>query len=106
MPTVYVVNKSSHDFSAAERFGRLEFLSEGSRDRYAVNNIYRDFYEILSRSKPEDYILICGLTIMNCIACSIFATLHGRLNLLLFRKNDYLERNLIIKKGDKNEGRS
>jgi len=106
MPTVYVVNKSSHDFSAAERFGRLEFLSEGSRDRYAVNNIYRDFYETLSKSKPEDYILICGLTIMNCIACSIFTAMHNRLNLLLFRKNDYLERNLIIKKDAKNERHS
>jgi hypothetical protein len=98
MPTVYVVNKSAHDFSAAEEFGQLKFLSSGSRDRYAVNSIHRDFYEILSKSKPEDYILICGLTVMNCIACAIFAALHGKLNLLIFRKGSYLERNLVIER--------
>lgn len=98
MPTVYVVNKSAHDFSAAEAFGELRFLSVGSKDRYAVNSMHRDFQECLKDSQPNDYILLCGLTVMNCIACSIFAALHGKLNLLIFRKGSYLERNLILER--------
>src|SRR4030042_6842217 len=98
MPTVYVVNKSAHDFSAAKEFGELKYLSQGSRDRYAVNSIHRDFQDILAKSNPEDYLLLCGLTVMNCIACSIFSALHGKLNLLIFRKGSYLERNLVLER--------
>jgi hypothetical protein len=96
MPTVFIVNKGGHDFSDADRFGRLRYLSEGMDSRYAVNKIYRDFAIKLRQSTPEDYILITGLTTMNIIACSCFGYMHGRLNLLIFKNNRYLERRLVL----------
>lgn len=96
MPTVYIVSKSAHDFSAAERFGDLVALSVGPMNRYNTNNIHRQFYDILQDSKPDDYVLICGLSIMSCIACSIMTHLHGRLNILIFKNGKYVERNMIL----------
>lgn len=96
MPKVYIVNKSSHDFSPAEKYGELIFLSEGSINRYATNNMHRIFSEILVDSSPEDYIVLCSLSVMNSIAGAIFAHKHGKLNLLLFKDGKYIERNLVL----------
>lgn len=93
---VYIVNRSGHNFSAAEYFGTLVFLSEGPINRYAVNSMHRAFEDILKFSKPEDYIVPCSLNVMNSIACAIFAHLHGRLNLLLFKEGSYIERNILL----------
>ncbi len=96
MATVFVVNKSSHDFSAAEKYGRLRYLSEGIESRYAISKIYRMFAIALRNSNPDDYILVTGLTSMNIVACSCFAYMHGRLNLLLYKNNRYVERRIVI----------
>lgn len=96
MPKVFVVNRSAHDFSAAEKFGELVFLSEGPINRYAVNNIHRIFSEKMKNSSPDDYIVPCSLNVMNIIAGAIHARNHGNLNLLLFKEGVYLERNIVI----------
>lgn len=96
MAKVFVVNNSAHDFSPATDYGELIFLSEGAMNRYATNNMHRLFSEELRDSHLEDYILLCGLSVMNAVACSIFAHKHGRLNLLLFKQGQYVERNIIL----------
>ena len=96
MPKVFIVNRSAHDFSPAEKFGQIIFLSEGPMNRYSTNNMHRKFKEIMQESNPEDYIVPCSLNVMNIIAGAVFAEKHGTLNLLLFKEGEYLERNLII----------
>lgn len=103
MPKVYVVSKSAHDFSDAERYGTLIPLSSGPMNRYNVNNIHRQFADIMSESTDEDYILICGLSIMSSVACGIMAAKHGRLNMLLFRRGKYVERNLVLEEENDNQ---
>jgi len=95
MPTkhVYIVNKSSHDFRPAEKYGEVKFLSEGSMNRYATNSMIRQFSEVMQLSEPDDYIVPCSLNVMNSIACAIFAKKHGCFNLLLFKDGTYIERN-------------
>ena len=102
---VFIVNKSAHDFTAAEEYGEIIFLSEGSMNRYATNSMMRQFAEIMESSQGTDYIVPCSLNVMNSIACAIFAWMHGRLNLLLFKNGEYIERNHVfngIKKGGQN----
>ena len=103
MKKVFVINRGGHDHSDAERFGKLVYLSEGVVNRYAVTEMYREFVQVLKSSDKEDYILLTGLSVMSSLACAIFARLHGRLNLLLFRatrtpgeKGSYVERTIMI----------
>ena len=96
MSKVFVVNKSAHDFSPAEKFGEIVFLSEGPMNRYATNNMVREFNEIMNDSDEHDYIVPCSLNVMNSLACAIFAHKHGKLNLLLFKQGEYIERNLVF----------
>jgi len=93
---VYIVNKSSHDFSAAKDFGNVIFLSEGPMNRYSTNNMHRTFFAILKNSSKGDYIVPCALNVMNSLACAIFSHLHGGLNLLLYKNGDYIERNHVF----------
>ena len=103
-PRVYIVNRSSHDFSAAEQFGRIVFLSEGPMNRYSVNNMMRLFTDRMKDSLPDDYLVPCSLNVMNSIASAILAHKHGRLNLLLFKQGTYLERNIIFGRHDEEAG--
>ena len=93
---VFVVNKSSHDFGPADKYGKVKFLSEGSMNRYATNSMVRLFEEAMKDSEPTDYIVPCSLNVMNSIACAIFAHKHGRLNLLLYKDGIYIERNHVL----------
>ena len=93
---VYIVNRSAHDFSSAETFGDLVFLSEGPMNRYATNSMVRQFKEILKDSSEDDYIVPCSLNVMNSLACAIFAHKHSKLNLLLFKEGNYIERNHVF----------
>ena len=96
MPKVYVVNNSSHDFSAAEEYGDITFLSEGPMSRYGTNNMIRVFKEAFEGSTSGDYLVPCSLNIMNLIASALFAHKHGRLNLLLFKDGGYVVRNHVF----------
>ena len=97
-PNVYVLNKSGHDISDAYRFGDVVYLTEGRISRYATNNLYRSFVSVLENSNKNDYILLTGLTVANVIACSIFALIHGSLNILIHQPKDntYVERRLNL----------
>jgi len=94
--TVYIVNQSGHDFSGAEHFGKISFMTTGSMDRYAVNEMYRLFAEALKDSNKDDYILTTSLKTMSNIACAVFVFMHGRLNLLLYKKGRYIQRTIVL----------
>ncbi len=101
-PKIYIVNKGCHDFSAAEKFGTLITLTEGKYNLLAIGKMYRDMEDILSKSSHDDYIILCGPTVMNVIATSIFTKLHGKLNLLIYcvdnnRDGFYTKRVINIK---------
>lgn len=101
--TVFVVNKGCHDYSQAERYGPIVYLSDRSMNRFDLSAIWRKFEPPLAQSNKEDYILICGLSVMSVVATSIFVSRHGRLNLLLFKGNkgmkdgEYVEETIIFK---------
>lgn len=96
MSKVFIVNNSGHNFSAAEKYGEIVFLSEGPMNRYSTNNMVRQFHEKMKDSTKMDYIVPCSLNVMNSIACAIFARKHGVLNLLLYKEGDYIERNHVL----------
>lgn len=98
MRKIYIVNKSCHDYSAAEHYGEIKYLSTGNLNRFDTVDIYRKFSATLEKSDSLDYLLLSGLAIMNSIACAIFAVHHHRLNLLLWnaKKAEYIEKTIVF----------
>jgi hypothetical protein len=94
MPQVFVISKSCHDYSPAAKFGSLCYLSTGRMDKLNVNEMVRQFTEVMQDSTEEDFILPTSLSIMSGIAMSLFALKHGCLNLLLFKNDRYIERKI------------
>ena len=100
MSNVYIINRGCHDYSLAEKYGSLVYLTDESFNRFSTGHMYRKFKEGLRESDHSDYILISGLTIMSSIACSMFALKHKRLNLLLHSSSGgeekYIKRTIIM----------
>ncbi len=81
---VYIINKGTHDYSEAEKFGELVFLTEGNYHILSTSKMAREMIYGLKFSTPDDYIMPCSLTVMSSIACGIYARMHKRLNLLIY----------------------
>lgn len=93
---VFVTNRGGHSYEAAERFGEIVYITEGTLNRFATATIYRAFVDGMKDSQPEDYILITSMSIVNAIGAAVFARKHGRLNLLLYRQEEYILREIDI----------
>lgn len=95
---VYIVNHSGHDFAPAEKFGELVFLSDGSINKFEVNDMYRQMLPLLRESDPEDFILPTSLPILSIVAIGIFISLHNRMNVLLYdaAKSKYVSRTIVF----------
>ena len=96
MPTVFIANKSGHDFSPAREFGDIKFLTYGLMPPLSANSMYRKIYDVLKSSRPDDYLVLTGLPIIGAIAAVVFAQMHKRLNLLIYKDGKYNLRNIII----------
>jgi len=99
---VFVVNDSGHDLSDATRFGELVVMTVGDVPKYHCTKWLREFMGYLEGSSPEDYILQSGPSTVNSIACCVFVHLHGRLNLLLYTGEQYVEQTLVFKREEVN----
>lgn len=95
-PKVFVANRSAHDYSAAQRYGDLVFVTTGPQKRFAANNHARVWMAALKNSKPTDYIILSSMNIICGIGCGIFAAMHGKLNILMYRNRKYVQRELDI----------
>ena len=93
---VYIPNKSGHDFSPAEDFGDLVFITEGTLPRFDTNFIYRACIDAMHDAEVDDFLLITSLNIINCVASGILARRFGKINYLLFSKGRYLVRSVLI----------
>jgi hypothetical protein len=96
MPRVFVPNKAAHDYSDAERYGELVFVTMGTQNRYSVNAMYRIWIDALKGSAPEDIIVLTGLNIMCSVGCSIFSVMHKRVNILIWLGGKYMKRELML----------
>lgn len=88
---VFVVNRSGHDFSPAEKYGEIVYMTVGNQNPWAVNQHLRIFADYFKDSTRDDYIVLSGLHSMNAVAFSLFGWMHGQINVLIYdaRQEDY-----------------
>lgn len=91
---VYVPNKSFHDFSAAEQFGDLIYVTEGVISRLNINQLEAAAATAMREAAPGDYIVISSLPVLTSIMTGIMANRFGRANFLLYRHGGYIARSV------------
>lgn len=92
MATVYVVNFSEQDFSPAEKWGNIQYITRGrGLNVFDIEGLLMICKEALLDSTPEDWLIISGPSILNIVVSSIMLTRHNRVNFLLFdaKARDY-----------------
>lgn len=103
MPKVFVLNRGSHDYEKASRFGELVYVTDGMLSKLSVGTMYRTLMDAFKNSQPSDYILLSSLTTLCAIATALFAVQHGRLNLLIYHNGDYVMRQILFHKDAQND---
>ena len=93
---VYVTNRGGHKYDAAEKYGEIIYVTEGTLNRFATSSLYRAFVDAMKDSEAEDFILITSMSMVNAIGAAVFARKHGCLNLLLYRSGEYVLREIDI----------
>lgn len=91
---VYVPNKGLHDYTEAWDFGEVVFCTDGQLNRKDLLSMHSILDTAMSDATEDDYILLTSLTSLCAVACAIFASRFGRINLLIHDEGKYLERSL------------
>lgn len=107
-PKIFVINKGGHDYSDAQRYGDLVYLTEGPlHNPFGVANFYRHVAGKMKDMSSDDYILITSLNSLCALAGWIVGRLGHPLNLLLFKDGKYIPRRIsendLLKIGESDE---
>lgn len=87
MPNVYITNYTGLDFAKAEKFGeRFKNLTRGYFDVKSVSQINDMVVDQIRAADKEDYVLIAGPTILNCIVIFLWIKYHGMCKTLVWKK--------------------
>lgn len=66
-PRVFIMNESGHDFSAAEEFGDLVFITKGQLVGRQLNKHFRAAEKALRDFSSDDFILCTSLQLLNFV---------------------------------------
>lgn len=90
-PRVYISNFGGHDFSPAEKWGELQFITRGFISFQSLDRLKFQIAQGILDSSPDDYLLLSGTNIINVVAALLWFELHEKVNILNFDKtmNDY-----------------
>lgn len=94
MPKVFVTNRGGHDYTAAERFGELVYISDGLLRKDQTSQMFRLCQEAMGDSSADDHLLITSLASLCSIAAGYLVAKHGRLNLLVWNDGQYVARSI------------
>ena len=94
--TVFIANKSAHDFDGASAYGKLVYVTQGFQQMFSVNHHTRTWAKVLKDSKPDDFLVLTSMNSLCAVGAALFAMMHGRLNILLYRKGKYIPRQLNL----------
>lgn len=96
MPRVFILNRGTHDYSSARRFGDLVYCTEGELAKHNVSWMAQQCQTAMAESNADDFIVIISLASLCAVACSIFAVKHKRLNLLIYKEQGYIVRKIVF----------
>lgn len=107
MARVFVLNKSAHDFSSAESFGELIFVTDGHYNIFNTGQLIQFLANFFSDfDSQEDFLVMSGSPFVASLAFTYLINNVNSVKLLLFdaKQRIYIPRTLTFtqfKKGDK-----
>lgn len=93
---VYILSNGGHDYTDAARFGELVFLNIPSHLKWDIAALYDELSEKLEDAKVNDLLVVSHLTSHCCVATALLIEWFGRVNFLIYRKDKYEEKKLVV----------
>ena len=93
---VYILSNGGHDYTDATRFGELVYLNIPSHLKWDTAALYDELVEKLQYANEDDLLVISHLTSHCCVATAILVEWFGRVNFLIYRKDKYEEKKLVL----------
>ena len=96
MAKVYVVNNTNHDYSKAEQYGELVYITKGKLPIFKTNTVRAMLEKGLVKFTKDDYLLISGPAIVSVMAATILYNNFDTVKFLIFdaKQQDYVVRHL------------
>jgi len=96
MAKVYVVNNANYDYSKAEQYGELIYVTRGKLPIFKTNTVRAMLEKGLVKFTKDDYLLISGPAIVSVMAATILYNNFDTVKFLVFdaKQQDYVVRHL------------
>lgn len=105
---VYVPNDAGHNFTPAEEFGRLVYITKGFIPRSNVEAFAGRCEKAMRSSTEEDLIVVSSLNIFVAVVVGIQAAKFGIVHLLQWKRDRYVLRTVdfeaLIRRGQGDQG--
>lgn len=84
MPKVFVANNAGHNYSKAEEFGELIYLTQGAVNIHKeVDRLTEKLTNLIKvADKESDFLLLSGNNLLCILAFDIWKSLHGKCKVL------------------------
>lgn len=98
-PRVFVTNEGRHDFSKAEQYGKIVYITEGDVPVYSIDRLFFNIKEKLFDLTENDFILLSGSNIICSITMAAAICISPVIKLLIFKakQEEYLIRKINLK---------
>jgi len=96
MSRVYITNAAGHDFSKAEKFGELTWITKGWVPLQSLDRVKFLVAEKLQHARPEDYLLLSGTQVVCVVAALYWFYKFGEVKLLVHDKKEDDYRELLV----------
>jgi hypothetical protein len=95
MATVWAIQEG-HDFSKASVYGGVKVMFTGKINVFASDALVHDIEEKLKEAEEDDFLILSGTAIANCIAYSTLLKKFARVNILIYshKHDDYEARTI------------
>lgn len=95
-PVVWLANDGGHDYEEAKSFGTIIPLTAGSVNIFRLDRLMVNLTIRLQQAKPQDYLLISGLPLLNALIVAIMLEKFGKIRILQWanKARKYVELNL------------
>ena len=96
MAKVYIVNDANYDYSKAEQYGELVYVTRGKLPIFRTSTVRVMLEKGLVKFTKDDYLLISGPTIVSIMAATILYNKFDTVKFLVFdaKQQDYVVRHI------------
>lgn len=95
--TVFISNQAKdHNYEPARKYGALRAITSGNYPIFKTVRLRDEIVQALTHSRPDDYLLLSGSSVVAGLCTSIWMLTHGQVNLLLYdrKAGEYVTRQL------------